>query len=135
MAKHLTVDGVAPDAVTMAWLTRYFLAQVKGRKGAGAVTLYQNLRSFWLWFGDAYELPDPMAGIDRPEGKPALVQVTVPHPGPASRRSSRHAPVDRATGALLCIPCANDGPSRVSILRSATLPATGGTGSGWLVAL
>ena len=48
MAKHLTVDGVGPDAVTMAWLTRYFLAQVKGRKGAGVVTQYQNLRWFWL---------------------------------------------------------------------------------------
>jgi hypothetical protein len=135
MAKHLTVDGVAPDAVTMAWLTRYFLAQVKGRKGAGAVTLYQNLRSFWLWFGDAYELPDPMAGIDRPEGKPALVQVTVPHPGPASRRSSRHAPVDRATGALLCVPCATTAPRPGIDPAQAVLPATGGTNSRWLAAL
>jgi hypothetical protein len=33
MAKHLTVDGVEPDAVTNAWLTKYLLAQVKGRKG------------------------------------------------------------------------------------------------------
>ena len=71
---HL-VAGVEPDAVTKAWLTRYFLARVKGRKDAGGVTLYQNLRSFWLWFADAYELPTPVAGIDRPRGKPALVQV------------------------------------------------------------
>jgi hypothetical protein len=75
MAKHATVDGHEPEGVTRAWLTRYILAQVKGRKGAGAVTCYQNLRSFWLWFTDAYELPNPMTGIDRPKGKPALVQV------------------------------------------------------------
>ena len=72
MAKHTTVDGVEPDAVTKAWLTRYFLAQVKG---AGGVTLCQNLRSLWLWFAHAYELSNPMAGIDMPKGKPALVQA------------------------------------------------------------
>jgi len=33
MAKHLTVDGLEPDAVTKAWLTRYFLDPVKGRSG------------------------------------------------------------------------------------------------------
>jgi integrase len=75
MAKHTTVDGLEPEAVTKVWLTKYVLAQVKGRKGAGAVTLYQNLRSFWLWFAAAYELPNPYAGIDRPKGKAALVPV------------------------------------------------------------
>ena len=67
---------------------------------------------------------------------PPAEPITLAPPGLAcSCRWSAAAVVRPATGALLCIPCANDGPSRVSILRSATLPATGGTGSGWLVAL
>jgi hypothetical protein len=48
MAKHLTVEGLEPDPVTKAWPTRHSLYQVKGRKGAGAAALYQNLPSFRL---------------------------------------------------------------------------------------
>jgi hypothetical protein len=38
MAKHLTVDGVEHDAVTKAWLTSYFLDQVKRATSLGRLS-------------------------------------------------------------------------------------------------
>jgi integrase len=72
MARHL---GGSPEDVTKPRLTAYFADQSADRVGAGRAFLYQVLRGFWKWFAAEYEQPNPMAGIDRPEGKARPVDV------------------------------------------------------------
>jgi integrase len=78
MARNATAAGREPGTITKQQMQSYLLAQFKGRRGQGATTLHNDLRSFWRWYSAEYGTPDPMAGIKAPKGKAAVPPVLDP---------------------------------------------------------
>jgi integrase len=83
MARHATKAGHEPGDLGKPAMQRYLLRQYTDRKGTGKETLYQELKNFWGWYSQTYEVPSPMDGIPRPGGESAEVPVLSPEQLPA----------------------------------------------------
>ena len=75
MARYFTGQGIDPEGVTKLELSRYIVAQAKGRAGAGPQSLFKDLRMFWKWLAEDLEIADPMAKVACPSGKSRPVAV------------------------------------------------------------
>lgn len=79
LARWCTGQGEGdPEKVTKAVMKAYLAAQLEGRQGSGASTMYQDLRTFWSWFAADYETDDPMKSVPRPKGHAKAVPVLAP---------------------------------------------------------
>jgi hypothetical protein len=75
-ARWASAQKVQPGDVTKVIMKSYLVQQIKGRKGSGAGTLYQDLKVFWDWYAREYETSSPITGIPRPKGKSRTVPGT-----------------------------------------------------------
>jgi integrase/recombinase XerC len=74
LARHATAEGLDPGQVTKTWLQRYLVAQARGRRGNGYLSVWEECRQFWLWWADESGNDSPMDGI----GRPRQVETEVP---------------------------------------------------------
>jgi site-specific recombinase XerD len=72
MATAMTAIGISgPADVSSQALTLYLIRENQRRKGAGAVTHSNSLRSFWEWWAADFDpgRPSPMARLARPAAR------------------------------------------------------------------
>lgn len=75
MARYFTAKDTGPGEVTGLALSRYLVAQAKGRAGAGPQAVHKDLRQFFKWLAIDLDIADPFAKVGRPSCKPRPVEV------------------------------------------------------------